>query len=83
MPRKPKNGVSAAVEAVLSAVEAAPADAALVATARKLAGLLDDPEISATAAAAVARELRQTLAALDPPATDAWREALAGIGGPE
>lgn len=83
MPRKPRNGVVDAVEAVLTAVEADPAHAALVATARKLAGLLDDPEISATAAAAVCRELRQTLAALDPPATDAWNEALAGLGGPE
>lgn len=83
MPRKPRNGVVDAVEAVLAAVEAAPADVALVATARKLGGLLDDPTISATAAAAVARELRQTLAALDPPATDAWNDALAGIGGPE
>ena len=73
-------------EAVDAALQLAPDDARsgpARATARRLAEFLDDPELSGTAAASVARELRVTLAGLVGGAGDEWATFAAGFGGPE
>lgn len=75
--------ISEAVEAALALAPDDDRHGPARATARRLAALLDDPELSGTAAASVARELRVTLAGLLGGVGDEWGSFVAGFGGPE